>query len=186
MVLPGWNVSEPIQLAFKLGDVIKALKDAPDEAKAFLKKVNGFNRSLQSLQPVLKNHAQSSFSTQDFDNLQATLVDCQECVARCEQFSKSFKDLTGDGKGAMASAGQRVRLVWQEKKVAKLAAEIDDQMLAIQFCLTIRTLSVFWRSPAPNDAFLTDNTQSGWPEPPRIGHGISYHWLQPSPSCWYG
>lgn len=139
MVLPGWNVSEPIQLALKLYEVVEALKNAPEGAKAFISKVNRFSRSLEVLQQALKGDTESRYYAQDLDHLQATLVECQDCVKRCEEFSKPFQDLTRDGKGGLTSAGQRVRLVWQEKKVAKLAEDVRDQIDSIGLSLQIRT-----------------------------------------------
>ena len=148
-MLPGWNVSEPLQLAFKLYEVCEALKSAPDEAKAFILKVQNFRRSLEVLQQALKDDVKDRYSIQSLENLHATLTACQDCVKRCEDFSKRFRDLTGDGKGTLTGAGQRVRLVWQEKKVAKLAAAVDSQISNIALSLAITE----WVSPQANDRY---------------------------------
>jgi len=140
MVLPGWNVSEPIQLAIKLYDVIDALKDAPEDARAFVSKVNGFRRSLEELGQTLKSDFSDLSSFQDLDHLHATLVECQGCVRRCQDFGDRFKSLTKDGGGSITRVGQAARYLWQDKKVARLRAEIDSQMNSIHLNLTIRTL----------------------------------------------
>ena len=138
MVLPGWNVSEPVQLALKLYEVGEALKKAPDGAKAFTSKVKGFQRALKVLQQTLEEDAGNRVSVHDLDHLQATVVDCQECVDRCEKFSEPFQDLVRDGRGGWIRAGQRVRLVWQEKTVAKLSSEIDSHVASITLHLNIK------------------------------------------------
>lgn len=136
MILPGWNVSEPIDLAIKLYDVVEALKNAPEGAKSFVYKVNSFRRSLEELQQTLKNDIAARSSAQDLDHLHATLLECQQCVQRCEEFGRRFESLTGDGKGGLL----RARWVWQDKKVARLRAEIDSQMGSIGMSLMIKTL----------------------------------------------
>lgn len=140
MILPGWNVSEPIDLAIKLYDVVEALKTAPEEAKSFTAKVNGFRRSLEELQGTLNNDIATRSSAQDLDHLGATLVECQECVQRCEDFGQRFKGLVKDGRGGLSGASQATRWVWQDKKVARLRAEIDSQMGSIGLSLMIKTL----------------------------------------------
>lgn len=140
MVLPGWNVSEPIQLAVKLYDVIDALKDAPEGARSFVSKVNGFRRLLEELGQTLKSDFPDHSTAKDLDHLHATLVECQDCVRRCQDFGDRFKSLTKDGGGGIARVGQAARYLWQDKKVARLRAEIDSQMNNIHLSLTIRTL----------------------------------------------
>ena len=131
-------MSEPIQLALKLYEVIDALKNAPNGAKAFASKVKSFSRALEALDETLKNGAEIQAS----DQLHVIRAECWDCVKRCEEFSEPFKDLTREGRGGMINAGQRLRLVWQEKKVGQLGAQIDDQVAIIGLSLHIKNLSV--------------------------------------------
>ena len=141
MILPGWNVSEPIDLAWKLYDVIESFKSAPEDAKAFVSRVNKFSRALKELQKTINNDtALRSSSAQDLDLLRATLVDCQDVVKRCEAFSEQFQKLVQDGGGSIAGAQQATRWVWKDKKVARLNQEIDNQMVSISVTLMIKTL----------------------------------------------
>ena len=128
MILPGWNVSEPVQLAFKLYEVVEALKNAPGEARAFISKVDDFRRTLNALEHTIGGDDETRFPSQDLDILEAALEHCQACVKRCEEFSKPFRNLARDGNGTLTSVGQRMRLLWQDKKVQKLAVEIDSQI----------------------------------------------------------
>ena len=141
MVLPGWNVSEPIDLAVKLYHVVEALRSAPDSAKAFVIKINNFSSNLKELQRILDSDT-SSPSPQDLEHLRALVLQCQSCVRRCEEYSEGFAKLTKDGGGKMDGAGQAARWTFQEKKAARLSKEIDDLVHAMSLTLTIRTLFV--------------------------------------------
>ena len=142
MVLPGWNVSEPVDLAFKLYGVVEALRSAPDNAKAFVSKINSFSGNLEELQIVLESNS-ASHSAQDLKHLRTIVVDCDACVKRCEEFSKDFGKLIKDGRGKMDGAGQAALWALQEKKkVARLNHEIDGHTASINLALTIRTLCV--------------------------------------------
>lgn len=140
MVLPGWNVSEPIDLAFKLYKVIESLKSAPEEAKAFVSKINNFRRSLSELQKTIENDIATRSSAQDLDHLRETIVECQDCVKRCEEFGERFGNITRDGAASLKGAREATLFVWQDKKVARLRNEIDGQMNSIGLSLMIKTL----------------------------------------------
>ena len=139
MVLPGWNISEPIDLAYKLYEVVESLRSAPESAQAFVSKIKNFSANLKSLQRILEK-AVSSHSTQDLDHLYATILECQACVKRCEEYSEGFGKLTKDGRGKMDGAGQAARWTLQEKKVARLREDIDTQMSSLGLTLAIQIL----------------------------------------------
>ncbi len=140
MVLPGWNVSEPVELAFKLFEVVEALKSAPEEAKAFRSKIDSFRRSLTELQKAFDHDVPSRSSAQDLDHLRETLLECQDCVKRCEEFGDKFGKIAKDGAASLKGAREATRFVWQDKKVARLRQEIDSQMSGIGLTLMIKTL----------------------------------------------
>lgn len=141
MVLPGWNVSEPIELAHRLYHVVDALRSASDSAKAFVSKVNHFSANLEELQRILESDT-ASHSSQDLDHLRATVLECQACVKNCEKFSDRFGKLTKDGKGRMDSAGQAALWALQESKVTRLKEEIDGLIYGVGLTLIIKTLCV--------------------------------------------
>ena len=141
MVLPGWNVSEPIDLAHRLYQVVEALRSAPDSAKAFVSKINHFSANLNELQRILESDT-ASHSSQDLDHLRTTILECQACVRRCEEFSDGFGKLTKDGKGKMDVAGQATRWTLQKEKVARLKEEIDGLINGLGFTLIVKTLCV--------------------------------------------
>ena len=141
MVLPGWNISEPIELAYKLYNVIECLQSAPESAKAFLFKIKTFKGNLDELQRVLATNI-ACYPAQDLKPLEATVLECQACVERCEEYSKGFGKLTKDEKGRMEGVRQAARWTMQQEKVARLRAEIDGQMSSIGLTLAIKTLCV--------------------------------------------
>lgn len=141
MVLPGWNVSEPIDLAFKLYDVVESLRSAPQSAKAFVSKIKNFSSNLAELQKILE-YDTGRQSAQDLEHLRVTVLECQACVKRCEEYSEKFGKLTSDGTGKMDGAGQAALWTLQKEKVARLRDEIDGQMNSIGLTLAIKTLCV--------------------------------------------
>lgn len=145
MVLPGWNVSEPIDLVYKLYEVVESLRSAPESAKAFVSKISNFSGNLKHLQRILEKNT-ASHPTQDLDHLRATILECQTCVKRCEEYSEGFGKLIKDGRGKMDGAGQAARWTLQEKRVARLREEIDTQMSNIGLTLAIQNLCVGFAS----------------------------------------
>ena len=141
MVLPGWNVTEPIDLSIRLYVVVETLRSAPDSAKVFVSKIKNFSANLSDLQGVLESHS-AGHSLQDPKRLCATVIECQDCVKRCEEFSEGFGKLTKDGGGKMDGAVQSARWALQEKKVARLRIEIDDRLKDLELALVIKTLCV--------------------------------------------
>lgn len=140
MVLPGWNVSEPIDLAFKLYDVVESLRSAPQSAKAFVSKIKNFSSNLAELQKILE-YDTGRQSAQDLEHLRVTVLECQACVKRCEEYSEKFGKLTSDGTGKMDGAGQAALWTLQKEKVARLRDEIDGQMNSIGLTLAIKTFA---------------------------------------------
>ena len=136
MVLPGYNVSEPIELAYKLYEIVESLRSAPESAKAFISKTNSFKGNLDELERVLESELPSQPGQ---DHLRATVRECQACIKRCEEYSEGFPKLTKDGKGKADGVGQAARWTFQEKKVNRLREEIDTRMSSIGLTLAIKT-----------------------------------------------
>ena len=168
MVLPGWNVSEPIELAYKLYEIVESLRSAPENAKAFTSKTNSFKSSLDELDRILASELPSQPGQ---DHLRATIRDCRACIKRCEEHSQSFPKLTKDGKGKIDWARQAALWTFQEKTVNKLSEEIKTLMSSISLVLTIRTYD--------RTGHGSFSAPSGLMPPPRSGTSAS---LPPYPS----
>ena len=172
MVLPGWNVSEPIDLAHRLYQVVEALRSAPDSAKAFVSKINNFSANLRELQNILESDT-PSHSAQDLEHLRATVIECQACVKRCEEFSEGFGKLTTDGKGKIYIASQAARWTLQEKKVARLKEEIDGLINGLGLTLLVKTLWVGLASTYSDDQ--TNKRQCRWSYTAALSIGDGKH-----------
>ena len=140
MVLPGWNVSEPVQLALQLYAVVETLKSAPDDARAFVSKVASFRRNLEELQGIVNQDVANHSSAQDLDNLRQTLIECQDCVKRCEEFGERYQGLLAAGTKRLQGVKDAARWAWQDKKVVRYRTDIDSQMNNIHFSLSVKNL----------------------------------------------
>ena len=136
MVLPGWNVSEPIHLAHKLYELVDSLRSAPESAKTFNSNTKSFKANLDELDRILESELPSQPGQ---THLRDTVRECRACIQRCEEYSDSFPKLTKDGRGKIDGAGQAARWTLQEKKVTRLREEIDARMSSIGLTIVIRT-----------------------------------------------
>ena len=177
MVLPGWNVSEPIDLAYKLYQVVESLRSAPETAKAFVSKIDNFSANLKELQKIPESDT-PTHSAQDLEHLRDTVLKCQACVKRCEEFGEGFRKLTTDGNGRIHSAGQAARWALQEKKVARLREEIDDCMKGVTLSLLVKTLWVGLASKYYADQ--TNERQCRWSYQAGLSAGDGKHRISSS------
>ena len=136
VVPPGWNVTEPIELAVKLCKIVESLRGAPESAKAFISQTNSFKGNLDELDRVLESELPSQ---PDQVHLRATVRECRACIKRCEEYSESFPKLTKDGRATIDGAGQAARWTFQEKKWTRLLEEINTRMNSIGLALAIKT-----------------------------------------------
>ena len=132
----GYNVSEPIELVYKLYEIVESLRSAPESAKAFISKTSSFKGNLDELDRVLESELPSQ---PDQVHLRATVRECRACIKRCEEYSESFPKLTKDGRGKIDAAGQAARWAFQEKKLTRLLEEINTRMGSIGLALAIKT-----------------------------------------------
>ena len=132
----GYNVSEPIELAYKLYKIVESLRSAPESAKAFTSKTDSFKGNLDELDRVLESELPSQ---PDQVHLRDTVRECRACIKRCEEYIESFPKLTKDGRGKIDGAGQAARWTFQEKKLTRLLEEIDTRMSSIGLALAIKT-----------------------------------------------
>ncbi len=137
VIPPGWNVTEPLQLAWQLCRVAQSLKSASDDARTFAIKIQTFSSHLELLQEKLV--AAGADSAKLFEKLRSTLSNCQECVKRCEEFNQQFRELNGPNTSRSLVAGP-VRWVWKAKEADKLSHLIDSRMNDITVILAIENL----------------------------------------------
>ena len=130
MVLPGWNVTEPLNIAIELYKIAEKLNHAPSRAKDFKSRIERLGHTLSGLERVLLRIAEGRAAPLPADSLahlQQEVAGLQECIKNCEVFIASFVSLTGDG-SKKSSAAAKARWVWDEKKGNEYLAQIESHI----------------------------------------------------------
>ena len=143
MPAPGWNVTEPIALAYRLYRIAQQLHSAPEAAKDFKSKIEDFGSSLQELQEVLNDLGKAghpTLSANSLDQLSKEVVESQSCIERCEEFISKFTSLTEEDGSTRAGGTGSAKWVWKKDRAAKLTAQIEGHITHIGFKLQIKSL----------------------------------------------
>lgn len=106
MVLPGWNVSEPIHVAAKFYLFIQRYRDAPQQIESFAGDVDVFRGALKLFERCFKNPA--SIMDEDLDSFKAISDDFQRCANKCQAFIGRFFDQFDTSAREDAGAGGRL------------------------------------------------------------------------------
>ena len=136
VVLPGWNVTEPIGIAIKLYEIAEKLNHAPSSAKHFKSKIERLGATLSSLEKVILRISAAPLPADNLAQLQKEVVGLQECIKHCEEFIATFVSLTGDG-SKKSSAAAKARWVWDEKKGNEYSEQIESYIHYINLNLNI-------------------------------------------------
>ncbi|MCJ1462259.1 hypothetical protein MMC07_000859 [Pseudocyphellaria aurata] len=142
MVLPGWNVTEPLQVAGKFYIFVRAYRDADEQIKNFASSVNDFCVALQALDKCLKSPHATPLD--DNDPLKVASDGCQRCAESCQKFVKNFfssNELDPNQPDAHAGDGlgpkRRLNWMWKKDAATKLTHEMSQQILYISLHLNI-------------------------------------------------
>lgn len=140
MVLPGWNVTEPLEAAWKFYTFVRDYKDADDQIKSFALEVETFHAALKALDACLEDPDAAPLD--DNDALKVASDGCKRCAENCQNFVKNFFRQV-DAKKANAPArdgvgpGHRLNWMWKKDAAAKLAQEMHRQVNYINLHLNI-------------------------------------------------
>ncbi|KAG8533011.1 uncharacterized protein KY384_001793 [Bacidia gigantensis] len=143
MPAPGWNVTEPISLAYRLYRIAQQLQYAPESAKELKSKIEDFDSSLRSLQEVLDKldgSSETSLSAHRLAQLRKEVVQGEKCIKRCEDFIADFPGITSDGSKRAAGAGAALWL-WKKDRAEKLTEQMESHIRHISFILQINTFA---------------------------------------------
>lgn len=142
MVLPGWNVTEPLQVAGKFYIFVRAYRDADQQIKDFASSVNDFCASLKALDECLKNPDATPLD--DNDHLKVASNGCQKCAESCQKFVKNFFNVNQlDPNQPDAPAGddvsprRRLNWMWKKDAATKLTQDMIRQINYINLHLNI-------------------------------------------------
>ncbi|MCJ1348819.1 hypothetical protein MMC31_007052 [Peltigera leucophlebia] len=106
MVLPGWNVTEPLHVAARFAVFVQKYRGAPQQIKSFALEVEVFRGALKVFERCFKNP--DSIPEEDLDSLKAISVDFQRCANDCQAFIGRFFDQFGTSAKEDAGAGGRL------------------------------------------------------------------------------
>lgn len=140
MIPPGWNVTEPLQIAGKFYIFVRAYRGADEEIKSFASQVNTFRAALKALDECLMNP--DSTPLDDNDPLKVASDGCKRCAENCQKFIKNFfrqfdpKQLDEPARDEVGP-GQRLNWIWKKDAATKLELEMSQQVNYINLHLNI-------------------------------------------------
>lgn len=140
MVLPGWNVTEPLQVAWKFYNWVRNFRDADDEIKTFAVQVESFCDVLKALDECLKNP--DSTPLHDDDPLKVASDGCKRCAEHCKKFvNHFFRQFNGKIPDAPTrddvGPSHRLNWMWKKDEATKLALEMNRQIHNINLHISI-------------------------------------------------
>lgn len=90
MVLPGWNVSEPLHIAVRFAVFVQKYRGAPQQIKSFASDVDVFRGALNAFERCFRNP--ESNPEEDLESIKAISDDFQRCANNCQAFIGRFFD----------------------------------------------------------------------------------------------
>lgn len=122
MVLPGWNVTEPLQVAKEFCVFVRKFRGAPAEIKVFASKLDGFSSVLKQLDKRL--HHPDSVPAEDYDGLKSAFIRCMHCAESCQNFINQFNQDVR----VPVSAGHKLKWVWKKDQALALEQSMNSQI----------------------------------------------------------
>lgn len=106
MVLPGWNVSEPLHVAAKFAVFVQKYRGAPQQIKSFASDVDVFRGALKVFERCFRNP--ETIPDEDLDSIKIISDDFQRCANNCQAFIGRFFDQFSTSPKEDARAGGRL------------------------------------------------------------------------------
>lgn len=141
MVLPGWNVTEPLQVAARFCEFVQAYRGAPYQIRNFASEVDAFRVALKALESCLNNPA--SIPPNDLTILKnASEGRLRRCAEDCQKFVDGFfKSINAPARDEIG-AGNRLNWIWKEKEAAALKQDMNSQVTYILLHLSVAQMQV--------------------------------------------
>lgn len=140
MVLPGWNVTEPLQVAVKFYLFVRAYRDADKQIKDFAIDVKKFCATVKALDECLMSPGSTPLD--DDDALKVAADGCKRCAENCQKFINNFfkqfdaKQLAAPAQDEVGR-GHRLNWMWKKDEAAKLALTMNEQVNYLNLHLSI-------------------------------------------------
>lgn len=142
MVLPGWNVSEPLSAAVKFAIFVRKYRDAPDEIQEFAAQLDAFRQVLEAFDACRKHP--ESVDIQLRQRLNSVSESCRLCAENCKTFIDKFFNQYEKSTPAGIGAGNRLLWVWNKEKAISLGKKMGDQVTLI----SVHTNLAEWYRPS--------------------------------------
>lgn len=139
MVLPGWNVTEPLQVAKEFYVFVRKFQAAPEKIKAFASQVENFSHILRSIDDCIQDPNPVPIS--DYENLKLAAVSFKKCAEDCQNFIEQFFEESG------YRAGRILRWIWKKEQASDLQTEMYQQIQIMSLYINIANLYVFIDQP---------------------------------------
>lgn len=148
MVLPGWNVTEPLHVAAKFAVFVRKYRGAPQQIATFASQVEIFRGAFDVFERCFKDP--DSIPEEDLDSLKAILDDFQRCANDCQAFIGRFFDQFGTSPNEEAGAGGRlnaqinrataqVNWIWKNDEAVALKDDMNRVVAIATLHLNVAT-----------------------------------------------
>jgi hypothetical protein len=125
MVLPGWNVTEPISAAVKFYKLVQKYRDAPQEIQDFASHVNGFRLVLEAFD-CCRTHPES-LDRDVRERLRIVSESCRQYAENCKAFVDRFLFHYENAPHGIHAAN-RLLWVWNKEKAINLGKQMQEQV----------------------------------------------------------
>lgn len=125
MVLPGWNVTEPISAAVKFCQLVQKYRDAPEEIQDFASHVNDFRQVLEAFD-CCRTHPEFVDGAVR-ERLRSVSESCRQCAENCKGFVDKFLFHYENAPDEIRAAN-RLLWVWNQDKAINLGKRIQEHV----------------------------------------------------------
>lgn len=148
MVLPGWNVTEPLHVAARFVRLVQRYLGAPQQIATFASEVDVFCGVLKVFERCFNNP--DSIQEDDLDSLKAVSGNFKRCANNCQAFIGRFFDQFGTSTKEEVRAGGRlnaqinraaaqVNWVWKTEEADALKHDMSRVIALANFHLGVAT-----------------------------------------------
>lgn len=125
MVLPGWNVTEPISAAAKFCQLVQKYRDASQEIRDFASHVDAFRQALEIFDCCLRD---PECVDEVRWKLRSVSESCRQCAEHCKAFVDRFLTRYENATPNEIGAANKLLWVWNKEKAISLGEKIQRQL----------------------------------------------------------
>lgn len=134
MIPPGWNVTEPLQVAKEFVVFVREFRGAPQEIKVFASTLDGFSGALKQLDKRLRHP--DLVPAEEYDGLKSAFIDCMHCAESCQNFINQFNQDVR----VPVSAGHKLKWIWKKDQSLALERSMASKISIITMHLNVAAM----------------------------------------------